>query len=193
MKGSRTQLLVEIALTIALAAVLDSLRLWRMPQGGSISLTMLPLLILAFRRGLFPGLVAGALYGVIDAMVSPSPFVHWVQPLLDYPVAYMMVGLAGVMARPLSRALTQQRTLRAAAIMTAGVAIAAGSRFVVHWLSGFVFFGQYAPEGQPAWLYSALYNLYIPASAVGCLVAVLVLVPALARVLPEDRIRITLE
>ncbi|MDY0088145.1 MAG: energy-coupled thiamine transporter ThiT [Coriobacteriia bacterium] len=186
MRGTRTQLLVEIALTIALAAVLDMLRLWRMPYGGSVSLTMLPIFVLAFRRGLLPGLAGGALYGVVDVLISPSPFVHWVQPFLDYPVAYMMVGLAGVTARPLADALSKRASGRAFALMTGGVFLGATGRYIVHWFSGLVFFGEYAPEGQPAWLYSALYNLYIPVSAVGCLIAAVLLVPALARIVPAD-------
>lgn len=189
MGTDRTRLLVEIALTLALAAVLDMLRLWRMPQGGSVSLTMLPILVLAFRRGLGPGLLAGALYGIVDILIAPTPPVHWIQPVLDYPVAYLMVGLAGVVSTPLKHALAERRRGWALALITAGTSLGAAGRFVAHWVSGMVFFGEYAPEGQPAWLYSALYNLYIPVSAVACLVAAFVLVPALDRIVPVDPAR----
>jgi energy-coupled thiamine transporter ThiT len=91
MRERRTRLLLEIALTIALATVLSMLTIWRMPQGGSVSLGMLPLFVLAFRRGLVPGLVAGALYGLVDLMVNPY-VVHWAQLILDYPLAYLLGG-----------------------------------------------------------------------------------------------------
>ena len=56
-----TRTLVEIALTIALAFVLDELRLFEMPQGGTVSLSMLPLIVLAYVRGWGPAVLAGLL------------------------------------------------------------------------------------------------------------------------------------
>lgn len=165
MNRRRTRVTVEIALTIALAVVLSMITVWKMPYGGSVSLGMLPLLILALRRGLAPGLAAGALYGVIDLLVDPFPPVHWIQPLLDYPIAYLMVGLAGVAHVGVVRALHRDARLRASAWIVAGVALAGLGRYTAHFTSGIVFFGEYAPEGQPVWLYSAIYNLYVPLSA----------------------------
>ena len=89
MRSERTQLLVEIALTVALSAVLSMLAV-RLPinfAGGTISLSMVPILVLALRRGLLPGLIAGALFGCVDYLIEPF-FVAPVQVLLDYPVAF---------------------------------------------------------------------------------------------------------
>lgn len=185
MRERRTRLLLEIALTIALAAVLGMITIWRMPQGGSVSLGMLPLFVLAFRRGLLPGLVAGGLYGLVDLIVNPYPPVHWVQPVLDYPVAYLAVGVAGVVSVPLARTLDAGTRRDATVLMLAGISVGAAGRYLAHWLSGVVFFGEYAPAGQPVWLYSALYNLYVPVSAAACFLAALVVVPALHRIVPR--------
>jgi thiamine transporter len=184
MKERRTRLLLEIALTIALAAVLSMITIWRMPQGGSISLGMLPLFVLAFRRGLLPGLVAGGLYGLVDLMVDPFPPVHWIQPILDYPVAYLLVGLAGVFSVALRTELQTRRTRRVTLLLAAGITVGSAGRYLAHFLSGIVFFGDFAPPGQPVWLYSALYNLYVPISALACFAAAVVVVPALAAILP---------
>jgi thiamine transporter len=186
MRERRTRLLLEIALTIALAAVLSMFTVWRMPQGGSVSLGMLPLFVLAFRRGLLPGLVAGGLYGLVDLMVDPYPPVHWIQPILDYPVAYLLVGLSGVVASVLAPVLRARARRRAALLMAAGITIGAAGRYVAHFISGMVFFGEFAPAGQPVWLYSALYNLYVPVSAAVCFAAAIVVVPALAGILPDS-------
>ncbi len=183
MDRRRIRISIEIALTIALATVLSMFTVLKMPYGGSVSLGMLPLIVIALRRGLGPGLAAGALYGVVDLMIDPY-IVHWVQPILDYPVAYVMVGLAGVVRGPLARAMDSGAALSAGVIIAGGVAIAAIGRYAAHFVSGMVFFGEYAPEGQAVWLYSALYNLYVPASAAASLVAAWVLVPLLARVVP---------
>ncbi len=184
MAQRRTRLIVEIALTLALSAVLNMLALWKMPQGGTVSLGMLPLFVLALRRGLLPGLVAGVLYGPIDMFIDPFPPVHWIQPILDYPVAYLLVGLAGLAAPTLKRAL--DRSSRRTTILAVGLGIVLGAagRYLAHLVSGIIFFSEYAPPGQPVWIYSALYNLYVPVSAVACLAAALVIVPALARISP---------
>lgn len=179
----RTRLLLEIALTIALAAVLGMFTVWRMPQGGSVSLGMLPLFVLALRRGLLPGLTAGALYGLVDLMINPF-IVHWIQPILDYPVAYMLVGLAGVVSPALHDALRRRSMQRVALLLVAGIALGATGRYLAHFVSGMVFFGEFAPAGQPVWLYSAIYNLYVPVSAAAAYAAALVVVPALARIVP---------
>ncbi|GAB4285333.1 MAG: energy-coupled thiamine transporter ThiT [Coriobacteriia bacterium] len=185
MSESRTRILVEIALTIALAAVLNALKIWRMPQGGTISLVMLPLFVLAVRRGLVAGLIAGALYGVVDFLVDPFPPVHWAQYLLDYPVAYLMCGLAGVAAPAWRKAVAIGRQARAGWMsVIPAIALAAAARWGVHWLSGVVFFSAYAPEGQPVWLYSLVYNSYVPLSAVLCGAAALAVLPVLSRVVP---------
>lgn len=185
MSESRTRILVEIALTIALAAVLNALKIWRMPQGGTISLVMLPLFVLAVRRGLVAGLIAGALYGVVDFLVDPFPPVHWAQYLLDYPVAYLMCGLAGVAAPAWRKAVAIGRQARAGWMsVIPAIALAVAARWGVHWLSGVVFFSAYAPEGQPVWLYSLVYNSYVPLSAVLCGAAALAVLPVLSRVVP---------
>jgi thiamine transporter len=185
MRERRTRLLLEIALTIALATVLSMLTIWRMPQGGSVSLGMLPLFVLAFRRGLAPGLVAGALYGLVDLMINPY-VVHWAQLILDYPLAYLLVGLAGVVSVRLMASGGQQPDRRFISLVATGITIGALGRYLAHVLSGVIYFSEFAPAGQPVWLYSALYNLYVPVSAAGCFVAAIVVVPALARILPPS-------
>ncbi len=185
MAQERTRLVVEIALTLALSAVLNMLALWKMPQGGTVSLGMLPIFVLALRRGLLPGLVAGALYGPIDMFfIDPFPPVHWIQPLLDYPIAYLLVGLAGVAAPTLARVTDKGSRKLAVLAIASGILLGAVGRYVAHLISGVVFFSEYAPPGQPVWLYSALYNLYVPVSAAACFAAAIVVIPALARISP---------
>ena len=93
MAGNRTRILVEMALSIALAYVLGRFAVFRMPAGGTISLNMLPLFVFALRRGLRPCLAAGAVYGLLDLTLDPY-VINWTQLLLDYPLAYTMIGAA---------------------------------------------------------------------------------------------------
>ena len=140
--GTDLRMLVESAVAIALAVVLHMVTLWKLPQGGKVtSGSMVPLLIIAVRWGPKAGLGAGVLFGLVDYLLEPY-FYHPVQFLLDYPIAFGCLGLAGFLPRwPLLGT-------------TAGLA----GRFLSHLLSGVVFFASYAPEGMSPWLYSAIYN-----------------------------------
>lgn len=184
MNGSRTRTLVEAGLVVALAYVLGRLVLYRMPLGGSVSLEMLPLMVFALRRGAAAGIGAGVLYGLLNFTVDPQPVVHWMQFGLDYPVAHGLVGLTGLAAGAWrAAALPPAR----ATLFVVVPATLAGSlaRAAAHWLSGLAYFGQYAPAGQPAWLYSLVYNgSYMLPSAVLCALAAAVVLPALQRAVP---------
>lgn len=183
MRDNRITILVEIGLTLALAAVLNTVKVFEMPQGGTVSLVMLPLIVLAVRRGAGVGVLAGILYGVIDVMIDPF-VVHWAQFLLDYPVAYGAVGLSGLLAGVVKSGIAQGRITRALMIgLVPAVILGAFARYAAHVASGVVFFAEFA-EGQPVLAYSAVYNLYVAVSAAACLAAAVVLVPTLERTVP---------
>ncbi len=186
MSHRRLVIMAEIALTLALAYVLGWLKLWQMPQGGDVSLAMLPLFVLALRRGLPVGLSAGLLYGVLDLMHPPLYIVHWVQFFLDYPLAFMAVGLAGAFAPALARAATRGQWGRALwTAIVPGIVLGSIGRFVLHLISGAIFFAEYAGD-QPVWAYSAGYNSFVFASAVLCAVCAAFVLPALQRVVPPE-------
>src|SRR5829696_1232077 len=147
--------LTEAALAVALAFVLGLIRVWKMPFGGSISLEMVPLILLAL---------------AIDPFV-----VHPVQVLLDYPLAFGVLGLAGFFRPPVRGAIL-------------GTVVAVLARFLCHFLSGVVFFASYAPEGWNPFVYSAAYNLaYLVPSLIIALVVVVVLLRALEGAQPSPR------
>ena len=88
--------LAYAALSIALAFVLSYVKLFRMPNSGSVTLaSMLPLMLFSAAYGVGPGLLAGAAYGLLQ-YVQGGYFVHPIQFLLDYPLAFALIGLAGV-------------------------------------------------------------------------------------------------
>src|SRR4030042_3770098 len=85
---------VFIALTIVLKDVLPPI--YRLPQGGSVTIAgLVPLLWFALRRGLKYGVFAGFMYGLIHAVLPGAYIIHPVQGLLDYPLAFAALGLAG--------------------------------------------------------------------------------------------------
>jgi thiamine transporter len=186
MRSQRTLTLVEIALTIALSAVL-SLVAVRLPiniAGGTVSFAMLPILVLALRRGVVPGMIAGLGFGMIDYLIEPF-FVAYAQVVLDYGVAFAAVGLAGLGSDAYKRAL--QVSPRAAFLTSLPYILLGGAgRFAAAWLSGIIFFGANAPAGQPVWYYSLVYNLsYIAPSLVLCIVGAAMVLPALELAVPS--------
>jgi thiamine transporter len=158
--------IAEIGVAVALAAALSWLAQafpLRMPQGGSFGLEMLPILFIALRRGVLPGLVAGGLFGLLQLTgVAGVPYIyHPLQAALDYPLAFAGLGLAGFVP------VGELRGGRSVIRLTAAVAAGTGARFVCHFLSGLLFFAEYAPAWESPWLYSITYNLlYLLPSAV---------------------------
>jgi thiamine transporter len=135
---------------------------------------MIPLILLALRQGPLVGMVAGAAYGLLDLAIEPF-IVHPVQVLLDYPLAFGALGLAGFF----------QPTVRGAIV---GTVVAVLARFICHFISGVVFFASYAPEGWNVYIYSAAYNAaYLIPSLIVAVIVVLVLLRALEGAQPSRR------
>jgi len=186
MPANRTRVVVEAGLSIALAYVLGRFMLFKLPFGGYISLDMLPLLVFALRRGAGPGVLAGALYGLLNYTIDPVGIVHWAQFLLDYSVAYGLVGLAGLGSRMLAAQVAKGSSATAMLTVAAPFALLGmAARFAAHYVSGIVFFAAYAPAGQPVALYSLVYNAtYMGPSAILCLVAAMFVLPVLEKAVP---------
>jgi thiamine transporter len=165
----------ELAVAVALAAVLSLVRI-KLPHllyGGSVSCHSLPILAVAIRHGMRKGVLAGVAYGFVSFIISPYPF-HPIQVVLDYPVAFGALGMAGLPgalagvggAGPPSRWL-----------IIAGVLLANGLRFLCHFASGWVYFAHFAPEGVQVWRYSLFYNgsYMLPEALIGLFLMQLVL------------------
>lgn len=147
-----TRQMTEIAILIALATGLEylSMVMPRLPQGGSISISILPIIVLAYRHGLKIGVISGLIFGLINWMlVGFVIYVHWIEGPVDYILAYGVVGLAALVFKYKKHTAT-----------TFAIAAAIGGllRFIVHFLSGITIFSVFTPEGQSTWLYSLTYN-----------------------------------
>jgi thiamine transporter len=137
-----TKVLAEMAITIALATVLSYIKIFHMPYGGSVTLgSMVPILLISFRRDVKVGVTTGIVYGFVQ-MFLDGWFYSPVGMFLDYPFAFGVLGLAGLFKKQ----------------PIIGVIVGLIGRFVGHFISGVVFFGMYAPEGMSPVIYSAIYN-----------------------------------
>jgi thiamine transporter len=164
--------LVETAIIAALAIVLNLVtpfQLW--PNGGSVTLTMVPIAILAFRRGLVPATTAGLITGLILLILPGAFYAHPIQVILDYPLAFALLGIAGVVPvkdvnKPSSQIIK----------VVTGLVVAGVLRLFSHFLSGVIFFADYAPKGQSVYVYSLVYNAsYILPEIILSIIVVIVL------------------
>ena len=95
-RSKQVQMLCEAGIMVALALVLGLLKLYEFPQGGSISLEMLPLFVFCIRWGFGYGLIACTAFGVLQVFVQGAVSYGWVSILLDYIVAFMPLCLCGL-------------------------------------------------------------------------------------------------
>src|SRR5690625_4708246 len=133
---------------------------------------MIPVFILAFRWGLKGGLLSGFLWGILQIATGNAYILNFWQGLIEYGLAFTVLGLAGMFAIPLQRAAKNKQTATLLRYIIGGILIGGAARFMMHFLAGFIFFADAAPSGQPAWLYSFLYNLsYMVPALLICMVA----------------------
>ena len=170
--GIRT--LVECALMVALAIVLDLIPMPKWPNGGSLSIAAVPIIFISYRHGLLWGLSSGLVYSVVQMITGfyPPPagtFLGYVGVvLLDYVLAFTAFGLADLFAKPFGRHRLVGYGVGAICVNLL--------RFLCSFLSGWIIWGVYAPEGQAPWLYSLLYNGgYMLPNAILCAVVIVLL------------------
>jgi thiamine transporter len=168
-----TRILTETAVLVAVALVLDTLAGLYSPfkYGGSISPAMLPIFFLAVRHGWKRGLRAGFLFGILQSLIGAATgnfyFLSIPQYILDYLVAFTVLGFAGCFPKAIDRP----------GWLALGILMGGLLRYLAHSFSGVVYWGELAPEGVNVWFYSfILYNLpYMMASILLCTVLALVL------------------
>lgn len=167
-----TKEITTAALCIGVSFLLSFIKLFSMPNGGSITpASMLPIMAFAYIYGPKKGLLVGLVYSILQFIQEPFVLTP-VQVILDYPLSFALLGLAGLAKKSI----------------VPGIAYGCAARFVCQFLSGWVFFGSYAPEGMPAWLYSLGYNGTVV--GVECAICIAVsAIPALYKTLNRAKAR----
>lgn len=162
MRNSKTKIMAECAILVALSTVLSFLKVWNMPWGGSITLfSMLPVCYISVRHGIKWGLGSSFLYAVIQLIlgITLDGLLGWGLTggiliaciLLDYVIAFSVLGISGVFAS------------KGFGGIMAGTTMAVVLRFVSHLLSGVYVFASAGKlwegfETANTWLYSFVYN-----------------------------------
>lgn len=161
------------ATCIAMSFALSYIRIVKLPQGGSITLcSLLPLMIYSYMFGVKKGVFAGFIYGILQAIQDPW-IVHPMQFLLDYPIAFASIGVAGFIGK--IKAIDKIPQLS----FSLGAIFASLLRFISHLFSGVFAFSEYAysASGEPmnAWIYSISYNSFVFIDIAICIVVGIIL------------------
>ena len=163
-KSEHTRSIVYAGVSVALSFALSYVTFFKMPQGGSITLaSMLPILVYGYRFGTRRGIIAGLVYGLLQAVQDPW-IIHPAQFLLDYPLAFAMLGLAGWL-----RTLRPKGKDGNLVIFLVGGVTAVILRYFAHVISGIFAFSSYAAEGYSAVAWGFLYNTFCLVDGAICL------------------------
>lgn len=184
-KKFNTKVIVEISIFAAIAFVLDLLQgaifdlTPLFPNGGSIGIAMVPIMIIACRRGVLAGSLCGLATGIIQMLggVSTIPVTEawynlFLQVLLDYTLTYFACGLfTGLVMLFYKDSMSKGSKI--SIIMIAAFAGGLG-KFLCHFASGCIYWQSF-DFGAP-WVYSLLYNgSYILPSTIICMILVLLI------------------
>ena len=169
-KKLATQDIAYAGVAISISFVLSFLKVTPVLYGGSITLASLaPLLIYAYYFGFAKALVCGLIYGLLQFIqdpyiLTPATFT------LDYLLAFASVSVMGLFSKAILNAKT----------VTLGTILSILCRFVMHFISGILYFNHGSIwvnlPANSAVSYSLLYQtVYLIPDLVICLAVMLVL------------------
>ena len=166
-KMSDTRSIVYGAISIALSFALSYAKLFKLPQGGSVTFaSLLPLMIYCCMFGTRRGLIVCTIYGVLQALQDPF-IIHPMQFLLDYPLAFGLIGVSGIF---MEKGVFKDK--KVVAFLLGGV-LAVVLRYACHVCSGVFAFADYADldKYDTAIAYSMAYNSFAFVDMIIALVA----------------------
>ena len=161
-QSTNVQTLTECAVMLALSFALSAAKLFEMPMGGSVTIaSMLPVMLISIKYGVGVGIPTAFLYSLtqlLQAFATANVFPYCETPLalalcivFDYVLPFTVLGLAGIFLKlPLSK--------KSEINVYYGITSAVTVRFICHFITGVVIWGQWAPDGMGKYLYSFLYN-----------------------------------
>ena len=155
-----TRKLTYGAVCIALSFILSYIRLWKMPNGGSITAaSMLPMLAYGYMAGPLWGLITGIAYAILQ-FLQESYFLSLPQFLFDYVFPFIAISaLSGVFK-------TKNKVFN----LYSGFFLAILVRYLCHVFAGIVFWAEYAPYNPI--LYSFVYNTFVLIDAIPCFILI---------------------
>lgn len=155
-KNKENRNIGECSILIAMAFVLSFIKIIDMPYGGAVTAaSMLPIIIAGYRHGLKWGLITSFTYSILQLLTGLSNVSYATSTtamiaiiLLDYIVAFTVLGLLGVV----------KKNKHQTGALVLGTLIVCLLRYLCHFITGCtVWAGVSIPTADGA-LYSLVYN-----------------------------------
>ncbi len=151
-----TKTLVTGALCLGLAFVLSYIKLFEMPQGGSVTLlSSLPIILFGYLYGWKHGFIVAFTYSLLQMIQSPGYIISVPQALLDYVIAFTILGVAGFFRKNIIVA----------------TCISYALRYCSHVIAGLLWYTEYNTTQYSGLVYVLLYNAFLLIELAICLVA----------------------
>jgi thiamine transporter len=197
MKKTKTFLIAECGIMVALATVLSFIKVYEAPYGGSVTLmSMLPIMLVSLRHGIGPGLATGFVHSVIQLLFGLGSVAYVPDAagiilciLFDYIIPFTAIGLAGAFRKV---RFTKSSTVNTIISALLGAVLVMAFRYFCHIISGVVVWYAldlvwYADDPTHivnkygSWAFSTIYNgtFMIPEIIITAIGAGAVSVPAL--------------
>ncbi len=175
--NSKLKTVVTGGLVVALSQILGYIKVFSMPQGGSITAgSTVPIILFSLIFGVKSGLLAALAYGILQFLLGGGITIHPMSILMDYVLACTVLGFAGL--------TTNGKYTKIGAVT--GTILASFLRWAVVVLSGVLIWSSYAPEGMNPWRYSIVYNsTYMIPETILTLALVILLYPRLYKPLKK--------
>ena len=184
MKKIKLVALIEAAFFAAIAMVLDLLPSITIAPAVTISFSMVPIFILAFRWGFKVSFISGFLWGLLQLTTGNFYFLSVIQFLIEYFIAFAFIGFAGLFHPVIQNSLQKGSKLLVSIWVVVAVFVGSLARYFWHFVAGVVFWGDYAPEGMSPFMYSfAMNGLAMLGAAVLCSIVLVLLISASKRII----------
>ncbi len=146
----KTKQIVVSAMMIAVGTLLSLFQPFSLPFGGGITIaSMMPIVIIAYCYGTKKGLLCAFVFSLLQMLLGMKTVTAFFLPgdsqmvlwkaitvcLLDYVLAYTVLGFGGVFKEKINNTVVA---------ICLGTVLALGLRYIVHIISGTVFFGEWA-------------------------------------------------
>ncbi|BCB02269.1 energy-coupled thiamine transporter ThiT [Bacillus sp. KH172YL63] len=176
MKNLRLVVLLEASLMAAFAVILDLLPSIKLSPSISISIAMVPIFLLSYRRGMTAGILAGFVWGILQIALGDAWIATPVQMVIEYFIAFAFIGFAGLLSGRIQSALGENRKSKAILWVILATFLGSLARYFWHFIAGFIFFAEYAPEDMSPVLFSFVVNgITMLGSAILCALTLVII------------------
>ncbi len=139
------QIVLEVAIIAAFAMALEYIPHKTGISGVEMSYGLIPISVLALRRGVGPAMAAGLTWGLLDMLligIGEGSVLNVTQGFIEYPIAFTVAGLGGLFYKPFQKALADNAHAKILGWTWAAVVLGVVAKYLCHFYAGIIFLGQ---------------------------------------------------